>query len=72
MAKREQHGYLPEVLQLDVLAVDSFIRINQPISLGIVCTLGDLEKSSKTVPQMLEDFKNHPTIKPLIKDGTHD
>jgi electron transfer flavoprotein-quinone oxidoreductase len=39
------------------------------VSLGIVCTLSDLENSSKTVPQMLEDFKNHPTIKPLIKDG---
>jgi electron transfer flavoprotein-quinone oxidoreductase len=39
------------------------------ISLGIVCTLGDLDKSSKTVPQMLEDFKNHPAVKPLIKDG---
>lgn len=39
------------------------------ISLGIVCTLSDLENSPKTVPQMLEDFKNHPTIKPLIKDG---
>lgn len=39
------------------------------ISLGVVCTLGDLEKASKTVPQMLEDFKNHPAVKPLIKDG---
>lgn len=39
------------------------------ISLGIVATLSDLENSSKTVPQMLEDFKNHPAVKPLIKDG---
>nr|WP_295970684.1 FAD-dependent oxidoreductase [uncultured Bacillus sp.] len=39
------------------------------ISLGIVATLSDLEGASKTVPQMLEDFKNHPTVKPLIKDG---
>lgn len=39
------------------------------VSLGIVCTLANLEKASKTVPQMLEDFKNHPTIKPLIQDG---
>lgn len=39
------------------------------ISLGIVCTLSDLEKSEKTVPQMLEDFKNHPAVRPLIKDG---
>lgn len=39
------------------------------ISLGIVCTLGDLVHSSKTIPQMLDDFKNHPTIQPLIKEG---
>lgn len=39
------------------------------ISLGIVCTLADLENASKTVPQMLEDFKHHPAIEPLIKDG---
>lgn len=39
------------------------------ISLGIVCTLSDAVHSSKTVPQMLEDFKNHPVIKPLIQDG---
>ncbi|MGD8192426.1 FAD-dependent oxidoreductase [Brevibacillus ginsengisoli] len=39
------------------------------ISLGVVCTLSDLENSQKTVPQMLEDFKAHPVIKPLIKNG---
>ncbi|MGJ7922009.1 FAD-dependent oxidoreductase [Neobacillus sp. LXY-4] len=39
------------------------------ISLGIVCTLSDLEKSPKTVAQMLEDFKSHSSIQPLIKDG---
>lgn len=39
------------------------------ISLGIVATLSDLENSPKTVPQMLEDFKNHPAIQPLIRDG---
>lgn len=47
-----------------------FLYTNQTsISLGIVATLKDLEHSSKTVPQMLEDFKSHPSIKPLIKDG---
>jgi electron transfer flavoprotein-quinone oxidoreductase len=40
------------------------------ISLGVVCTLSDLQNAKKTVPQMFEDFKNHPTIKPLIKGGT--
>lgn len=40
------------------------------VSIGIVCTLEGLEHASKTVPQMLEDFKNHPIIKPLIEGGT--
>ncbi|NKF49113.1 FAD-dependent oxidoreductase [Shewanella sp. WXL01] len=39
------------------------------ISLGVVCGLHDIEHSSKTVPQMLEDFKNHALIKPLIEGG---
>jgi len=39
------------------------------ISLGVVCNLADLEKANKTVPQMLNDLKEHPVVKPLIKDG---
>lgn len=39
------------------------------VSLGVVCTLSDLEHSPKTVPQMVEDFKNHPVIQPLIEGG---
>ncbi|MFZ7103403.1 MAG: FAD-dependent oxidoreductase [Peptococcaceae bacterium] len=39
------------------------------ISLGIVCTLADLGNSGKSVPEMLEDFKQHPAVRPLIKDG---
>lgn len=39
------------------------------ISLGLVCTLSDIGRSEKSLPQMLEDFKQHPVIKPLIKDG---
>lgn len=39
------------------------------ISLGVVTTLSDVIKGNKTVPQMLEDFKHHPVIQPLIKDG---
>ncbi|VFS48464.1 Electron transfer flavoprotein-ubiquinone oxidoreductase [Budvicia aquatica] len=47
-----------------------YLYTNQnSISLGIVCSLGEIEKSNKTVPQMLEDFKNHPTIRPLIQGG---
>ncbi|MBY6276042.1 FAD-dependent oxidoreductase [Symbiobacterium thermophilum] len=40
------------------------------ISIGVVCSLQEIERSSKTVPQMLENFKNHPIIEPLIKGGT--
>lgn len=39
------------------------------VSLGLVCGLHDIETSSKSVPQMLEDFKNHPILKPLIDGG---
>lgn len=41
----------------------------ESLSLGIVCTLSDLVKGNKTVPQMLEDFKHHPAIAPLVKGG---
>ncbi|GIU38434.1 FAD-dependent oxidoreductase [Shewanella schlegeliana] len=47
-----------------------FIYTNKnSVSLGIVCGLHDIGSSSKTVPQMLEDFKNHSMIKPLIEGG---
>ncbi|NDO83657.1 FAD-dependent oxidoreductase [Citrobacter sp. NCU1] len=39
------------------------------ISLGLVCGLGDIAHAQKSVPQMLEDFKQHPTIRPLIQGG---
>lgn len=37
----------------------------ESISLGVVCTLSDL--GEKSVPQMMEDFHNHPAVAPLIK-----
>ncbi|EBS7634954.1 FAD-dependent oxidoreductase [Salmonella enterica] len=40
------------------------------VSLGLVCGLGDIARASKSVPQMLEDFKQHPAIRPLIQGGT--
>lgn len=40
------------------------------ISLGLVCSLADIEHAGKSVPELLEDFKQHPVIKPLIKDGS--
>jgi electron transfer flavoprotein-quinone oxidoreductase len=39
------------------------------VSLGVVCGLEGIGSSDKSVPQMLEDFKEHPVVKPLIKDG---
>ncbi|ACL18380.1 electron transfer flavoprotein-quinone oxidoreductase [Desulfitobacterium sp. LBE] len=47
-----------------------FIYTNkESISLGVVSTLSELIKANKTLPQMLEDFKAHPSIEPLIKGG---
>jgi electron transfer flavoprotein-quinone oxidoreductase len=39
------------------------------ISLGIVCTLSELKHTDKTIPQMLDEFKEHPAIAPLIANG---
>ena len=39
------------------------------ISLGLVCGLGDMAHAQKSVPQMLEDFKQHPAVHPLIQGG---
>lgn len=47
-----------------------FLYTNETtVSLGLVCGLHHIDQSSKTVPQMLEDFKNHPAVAPLIKGG---
>lgn len=47
-----------------------FIYTNKTtVSLGIVCGLHGIGSSDKTIPQMLEDFKNHSIIKPLIEGG---
>ncbi|MFE8150634.1 FAD-dependent oxidoreductase [Brenneria goodwinii] len=40
------------------------------LSLGLVCGLGDMGHATKSVPQMLEDFKQHPAVRPLIQGGT--
>ncbi len=39
------------------------------ISLGIAISMRDLEKSGQRPNQMFEQFKNHPSIAPLVKDG---
>ncbi|QLK60449.1 FAD-dependent oxidoreductase [Enterobacteriaceae bacterium Kacie_13] len=39
------------------------------LSLGVVCNLSRLADSAHSLPQMLEDFKQHPAIRPLLKGG---
>ena len=39
------------------------------ISIGVVATLSDIGHAEISVPQMLERFKNHPTIAPLLEGG---
>lgn len=39
------------------------------ISLGLVFTLADLIGSDQKIPEMLDSFKQHPSIQPLIKGG---
>lgn len=39
------------------------------VSIGLVCGLADIGQAGKSVPQMLEDFKQHPSIRPLIQGG---
>ena len=48
-----------------------FLYTNETsVSLGLVFGLHNIEKVGKSVPQMLEDFKNHPSVKPLVEGGT--
>lgn len=41
----------------------------ESISLGLVATISDLMTAETPVYQMLEDFKAHPVVAPLIKGG---
>lgn len=41
----------------------------ESVSIGLVCGLGEMGQARKSVPQMLEDFKQHPAIRPLIQGG---
>ena len=47
-----------------------FLYTNEnTVSLGLVCGLHHLKDAKKSVPQMLEDFKQHPAVAPLIAGG---
>lgn len=54
----------------DGLMGGGFLYTNQnTLSLGLVCGLHHLQEAKKSVPQMLEDFKQHPAVAPLIAGG---
>ncbi|AGH74684.1 FAD-dependent oxidoreductase [Edwardsiella piscicida] len=54
----------------DGLMGGGFLYTNgDSLSLGIVCGLHHIEQAGKSIPQMLEDFKQHPTVRPLIEGG---
>ncbi|KNC94219.1 FAD-dependent oxidoreductase FixC [Trabulsiella odontotermitis] len=54
----------------DGLMGGGFLYTNDStISLGLVCGLHHIKEAKKSVPQMLEDFKQHPAIAPLIAGG---
>lgn len=45
-----------------------FIYTNRDsLSLGVVCPLSTFSQPQANLPQMLESFKQHPVIKPLLK-----
>ncbi|WP_243545135.1 FAD-dependent oxidoreductase [Pseudodesulfovibrio tunisiensis] len=47
-----------------------FLYTNEEsISLGLVFGLHNISSVTKSIPQMLEDFKHHPMIAPLIEGG---
>lgn len=48
-----------------------FLYTNEnTVSLGVVFGMHHIAEVGKSVPQMLEDFKNHPAVKPLVEGGT--
>ncbi|MDR1321087.1 MAG: FAD-dependent oxidoreductase [Gracilibacteraceae bacterium] len=48
----------------------AFLYTNkESLSLGVVCTLEGLAAGVTTLPQMLEDFKGHPAVAPLLAGG---
>lgn len=41
----------------------------ESVSIGLVATLSDLCTSTKPIYQMMEDFKHHPAVEPLLTGG---
>ena len=42
----------------------------ESISIGLVATVSDMFDSSEPIYQLLEDFKRHPSVAPMIAGGT--
>ncbi|MEA0983861.1 FAD-dependent oxidoreductase, partial [Salmonella enterica subsp. enterica serovar Enteritidis] len=58
------------VAPTDGLMGGGFLYTNETtLSLGLVCGLHHLKDAKKSVPHMLEDFKQHPAVAPLIAGG---
>lgn len=52
------------------MAGTAFLYTNQEsISVGIGCIVADFQESGQTPYSLLERFKNHPAIKPLLADS---
>ena len=39
------------------------------ISLGLVATIEHLQEADTTIYQMMDDFKKHPAVAPIIRDA---
>ncbi len=54
----------------DGLMGGGFLYTNETtVSLGLVCGLHALKEAKKSVPHLLEDFRQHPAVAPLIAGG---
>lgn len=41
----------------------------ESLSLGLVATISDLAQADTPIYQMMDDFKNHPAVAPLLRDA---
>ncbi|MBI2865477.1 MAG: FAD-dependent oxidoreductase [Chloroflexi bacterium] len=52
------------------VAGGAFLYTNkESLSLGLVCNIADLRKSGKRPADMIEEFKQHPAIRNLVRGG---
>lgn len=49
---------------------DGFLYINRDtLSVGITMEIADISKTTKSVPEMLDEFKQHPAVAPYLPEG---